>query len=368
MISLSSTTKGGLFIKLYNSKGKRFEYEQEVDEVTGEVKEFAKIEVDNDTELSVGSHEARLRQIEFMKKLEYREKGRRKKHFAQTMPAYEETVIGKYPSKLLDCLMRTLPYMNYNGDNQVNANDVIKISGKIANDTSLSKLWGVSRPTAVKYIDRFVEDNIWETKKIEGFNGNAYRFKQDVFLKGSKSDKEYLSKKVVLETLGTMITHADQERSRILSKPFTHEEKRYAKGLSTFHPIACLGALLTKTHYKSFFLVNNQFDDEIVKEDETVQNVLNSSYKKRRFKFLKKYEMWNLYSRTETKKLSSDRKLELEACVYVLKRIGALGKWETGKNEYYLMNPSLVFASPNAKCDDEWYQFICTMFNLKNLE
>ncbi len=125
---------------------------------------------------------------------------------------------------------------------------------------------------------------------------------------------------------------------------------------------------MTKTHYKSFFLVNNRFDDEIVKEEETVREVLNSSYKKRRFKFLKKYEMWNLYSLTETKKPSADRKLELEACLYVLKRIGALGKWEVGNNEYYIMNPSLVFASPNAKCDHDWYQWICTMFNLKIIE
>nr|WP_222125736.1 hypothetical protein [Paenibacillus xylanexedens] len=138
--------------------------------------------------------------------------------------------------------------------------------------------------------------------------------------------------------------------------------------MSSFHPIAFLGALLTKTHYKSFFLVNNRFDDEIVKEEETVREVLNSSYKKRRFKFLKKYEMWNLYSLTETKKPSADRKLELEACLYVLKRIGALGKWEVGNNEYYIMNPSLVFASPNAKCDHDWYQWICTMFNLKIIE
>lgn len=350
------------------SRKKKVSYEQKVDLETGELKEYASIELDEDTEFSVGSRIARLEREKQLKKLEYREKGKQKKHFAQTMPAFEERIVGEYPSKMLECLLRTLPYMNYNGDNVVNADDLIKINGEIANDTNLSILWSVSRPTAIKYIKQFINDKIWEKKIIDGVNGNAYRFTKEIFLKGKKSNKKHFSKKVILENLKLMIQKSDQERERIMLRPSTRDEKRFAKDLSSFHPIAFLGALLIKTHYKSFFLVNNNYDDEIVRENETVLEVLNSTSKKRRFNFLKKYEMWNLYSQTETKKLSSERRTELEACLYVLKRINALGKWETGKNEYYIMNPSLVFASPNMKCDDEWYCFILSLFNLSHFE
>ncbi|OME49224.1 MULTISPECIES: hypothetical protein [Paenibacillus] len=345
-------------------KKKKVSYEQKVDLETGKVKEYASIELDEDTEFSVGSCLARLEREKQLKKLKYREKGKQKKHFAQTMPAFEEGIVGKYPSRMLECLLRTLPYMNYNGDDVTNADDLIKINGLIANVTALSNLWGVSRPTAIKYINQFVADHVWERKSPEGFNGNAYRFKKDVFLKGKKSDKKYFSKKIVLENLKAIIEQADREKIRIMTHPNSREERLFAEKLSDFYPIAFLGGLMIKTHYKSFFLVNNHCEDEIVKDEETVMDVLKSSHKKRRFKFLKKYEMWNLYSKTKTNKLSSERKLELEACILVLKRIKALGKWETGKSEYFIMNPSLVYASPNMKCDNDWYNFIYSLFNL----
>ncbi|MDK8188678.1 hypothetical protein QP794_01105 [Paenibacillus sp. UMB7766-LJ446] len=343
---------------------KKISYEPGFDDETGELVEYIRIKLDSDTEVRVESRKARLEKIKHLKKFEYREKGRRKKHFAQTMPAFEDSIVGKYPSKMLECLLRTLPYMNYNGDDITNSDDLIKINGLIANDTALSNLWGVSRPTAIKYINQFVADHVWERKFPEGFNGNAYRFKKDVFLKGKKTDKNYFSKKIVLENLKAIIEQADREKTRILKHPNTREERLFAEKLTDFYPIAFLGGLMIKTHYKSFFLVNNTFDDEIVKDEETVIEVLKSSHKKRRFKFLKKYQMWNLYSKTKTKKLSSERKLELEACMLVLKRIKALGRWETGKSEYYIMNPSLVYASPNMKCDDDWYNFIYSLFNL----
>ncbi|WP_054023772.1 hypothetical protein [Bacillus sp. FJAT-28004] len=341
----------------------KIKYEREINPITGEQEDFAKVPVDEDTVISVDSAKAIEERKKQMKIVAYRKKGKRKEPFVQAMPAYEKNIVGKYSPEMLECLFRTLPYMNYNGDNIVNAGNLIKVNGIPANDTSLAKLWGISRQTAIKYIEQFIEDEIWERKQPEGYVGNAYRFKKNVFLKGAKGDKDYFSKKVVLEGLSRMMDEADRERDRIMTRPYTSNEKEFAK-LTSCHPIALLGALLIKTDYKSFFLVNNASLDVIVKPNETVVEVLDSSHKRRRFKFLKVYEMWNLYSKSNTNKLTARQKLELNACLYILKRIKALGKWETGKSEYYIMNPRLVYISPNLKCDEKWYSVIDSLFKL----
>ncbi|MNY53529.1 hypothetical protein D3C86_1892930 [compost metagenome] len=54
------------------------------------------------------------------------------------MPAYENNILGKYSPEMLERLFRTLPYMNYNGDNSVNADNLIKINGIPVNNTSLA--------------------------------------------------------------------------------------------------------------------------------------------------------------------------------------------------------------------------------------
>lgn len=341
----------------------RIKYEREINPITGEQEDYAKIAVDDDTVISVDSAKAIEERKKQMRILVYRRKGKRKEAFAQAMPAYEKNIVGKYSPEMLECLFRTLPYINYNGDKSMNADNLIKVNRVPVNDKYLAELWDVSRRTAKKYIDQFIKDDIWEKKHSEGYGGNTYRFKKDVFLRGIKSDKDYFSKKVVLEELGKMLVQADRERDRIMTRAYTNEEKGYAK-LKSCHPIALLGALLIKTDYKSFFLVNNAASDVTVKPNETVVEVLRSSHKRRRFKFLKGYEMWNLYSKSHTTKLTAVQLLELNACLYILKRIKALGKWETGGAEYYMMNPKLVFISPNLKCDDSWYSVIDSLFKL----
>lgn len=341
----------------------RIKYEREINPITGEQEDYAKIAVDDDTVISVDSAIAIEKRKKQTRIVAYRRKGKRKKAFAQAMPAYEKRIVGKYSPEMLECLFRTLPHINYNSDSLVNDDNLIKINGIPANDTSLSKLWGISRQTAATYIAQFIEDDIWERKKPKGYAGNAYRFKKNVFLKGAKRKKDYFSKKVVLEELSRMMVEADRERKRIMTKPYTKEEKEFAK-LTSCHPIALLGSLMVKTDYKSFFLVNNAASDVVVKPNETVVEVLNSSYKRRRFKFLKVYEMWNLYSTSNAKKLSAAQLLELRACLYILNRIKAVGKWEIGTTKYYIMNPSLVYISPNFKCDKNWYSVIDSLFKL----
>ncbi|WP_027086841.1 hypothetical protein [Cohnella panacarvi] len=347
------------------TKKKKPEFERVVDFETGEFKDYAKIEMDEDTLITIESKEEKRKKAEEVLKQQYRMRARRIEQFAQAMPRYENDVIGTYPARMLECLIRTLPFINYNSG-KFNEQNIIKNQGKAATVSALANLWKVTRPTATKYIKRFIKDGIWSPVKLSKVNGSVFQFKNDVFLKGKKGNKEFFSKKVVLKSLGDMIRTADQEVDRILNKPYTREERLYKEQLSSFHPLALFGALLTKTHFKSFFLVNNS-TDEIISDEETVSEVIGSSHKRRRFRFMKKYEMWNLYEGKKTKSLSGDRKLELEACLYVLTRIKALGTWKTGKSEYIIMNPSLVYVSPNMKCDDEWRKVIGSLFCLPNI-
>lgn len=345
----------------------RITYESETNPITGENQEYAKIPIDGDTLINVESFKAIQARRRYLKMKAYRDKGKRTEPFTQTMPAYERRVVGNYSPEMLECLFRTLPYMNYNSDKDNNSDNLIKINGIPLTDSALTKLWGVSRATAAKYIKQFVYDGVWEKKQPEGFSGNAYRFKKDVFLRGAKNQKEQFTKKIVLAKLKDLINEVDKERERIMKHPYSKEEREYSKKLRSFHPIALLGALLVKTDYKSFFLLNNSPADITVKPDETVLEVLNSSYKSRRFKFLKVYEMWNLYSKAKSTKLRGKQKLELDACLYVLKRVKAIGVWDTGTRPYYLVNPSIIYISPNIKCDNHWYSFIESMFKLSEI-
>ncbi|RAW15514.1 hypothetical protein DC345_12525 [Paenibacillus taichungensis] len=342
----------------------RITYETETNPITGENQEYAKIPTDDDTVINVESAKEIQARRRYLKVQAYRDKGRRTEPFTQTMPAYENKVVGKYSPEMLECLFRTLPYMNYNSDKDTNSDKLIKMNGIPLNDTTLAQLWGVSRSTATKYIKQFVLDGIWGRKKPEGLTGNAYRFEKEVFLRGAKNKKAPFTKKIVLVKLKDIIDKADRERARIINHPYNKEEREYSKQLTSFHPIALLGAILIKTDYKSYFLLNNSPGDVIVKSDETVLEVLNSTFKSRRFKFLKVYQMWNLYSKAKSNKLSGKQKMELNACLYVLKRVKALGVWDTGTRPYYIVNPSLIYVSPHIKCDNHWYSFIESLFNL----
>lgn len=121
---------------------------------------------------------------------------------------------------------------------------------------------------------------------------------------------------------------------------------------------------MTKTHYKTFLLLQNHDDKDLIKDDENVTDVLKIPNRKRKFKFVKQYEMWNLYKGNKMKKLRIENKAELQVCLDILIKSNILGRWETGKTKIYIMNPMLVFVSPNKKYDTQWEKVINTLFDI----
>lgn len=334
-----------------------------VDTETGEIIKGNFIRDDGKTQfrLTAVNSDDHKEFLQHQKNEKYKQEGKRKENFAQAMPKYEEDIVGSYSSALLEALILTIPYMNYNGDDKLNGRDVIEIKNEPATVGTLAKLWGVHRNTATSYIKQFVQDGIWEEVSVAEKKGKFFRFTKEIILKGSKGNVAGYSKKVVLNHLSKVIEESRKELKRIKTKPKTRDEKRWAK--LNPRPLALLGALMSKTHYKTFFLLKNH-TQEVVKSYETVREVLNSERKIRRFKFLKNIDIWNLYSGQNIKKMNSKEKDELDACIKILIRSGALGRLEFGKKEWIMMNPTLVYVSPNLKMDKDWQETINALFNL----
>lgn len=341
-------------------------FKKEVDPETGEIL-GEKIEISWNKDIhrvSVTTKDQHKDYLEHKKRQEYMVMGRRAEQFVQTTSLYEKDIAGKYPAKKMECLMKLIPYMNYNGNRELNAMDVIRIHNKPAILKDIAKLWGVHRETASRYLFEFVEDGILEPIEVKGVNGNTYKFKSTFILKGTNLQDNF-TKKIILKRFQEVIKRCDEEVKKELKK----EKRRKSPRFDSLHPLALLGGLLTKTHYKTFFLLRNHEDPNLVKEGESVTKALNMVTRRRKFKFINKKEMWFLYTGQEISGNMNTKELaELKACIDILIRASAMGEWRSGKNNFLLMNPTLVYVSPNMKFDPEWSSVIQTLFNLGDWE
>ncbi|WP_404331612.1 hypothetical protein [Mesobacillus maritimus] len=349
----------------YNKYTKKY-LEQVIDPKTGEI--IKAIIPKKDTIVNVIPLAAK-EEYEKKKKLEqeienYRTQGKRKEPFAQVSKGFEMDIIGNYSPAMLSCLVQTIPYMNYTADVTSNS-DVIKKGKKPLEQNDLINLWKVSKVTGIKYIKQFIKDGIWEEVSAIKKKGNIkyYRFKHKMVFRG-KNQNEF-TKKIFLRKLESIISIVLEETEKALYRESTRKVKRF----SSLYPLALFAALLTKTHYKTFFLLHNHDDPDLVREGEYVTEILQNPFRKRKFKFLKQYEMWNLYRGNKVKKLKTNEKMELESCLDILVKSNILGRWESGNKKFYLMNPGLIYVSPNKKYDQEWGKVINSLFGLgENIE
>jgi hypothetical protein len=339
---------------------------------TGELIDSENLHVTIETEKEQKQKESYLQYLELQKQIEELEKYRnqhkkpKEEQFVQLMPKFEEEILVKYKKGMIECLFNTVPYIHYNSNNFDNQDRIIRIDGQPATRKALAELWNVNQKKANKYIKTFVEDGIWEERKMPGYQGYVYHFNSDHILKGVKFDDEK-TKKVIIEKLSDVITKINEQVELIrnsASNPFaTDEIKKYAK-LKTFHPLALLVVLMSKVNYQTFFPLRNHTKPILRRKGETVDEVLNSPWKRKRINFLSHKELWNLYSGEKIKaNLSGGRNAELQACLYVLKTVKAIGIWETD-DSYIILNPSLVFVSLDFKCDDDWKNNILGLFGL----
>lgn len=301
---------------------------------------------------------------------------KKEERFVQLMKPYEEKIVGSYKKEPLDLLMKLLPFVHYNGNDEYDKDKILKINGKPATYSVISKEYDISLNTVKRYFKQYMKDGIMEPTKIKGTRGDVFKFKKDVILKGLKIE-DHFSKKVNVEKLTLMINESEKIKQKLLTNPKTAEEKALASNLSNCYPMAMLAAILVKTDYKTYFLLENAGSENIIKENETVMEVLNSSHKIRRLQFLKRYQIWNLYNGTNIAPTNEDeesfddsylngkQRAEMRACLYILKKIRAIGVWETGGESFLIINPSLVYISHEMKCDAEWGNYISTMFKLK---
>ncbi|WP_312096191.1 hypothetical protein [Niallia sp.] len=332
-----------------------------IERATGKFITYERIQGANERLISKNSDKSFKEMIE---KEEYRKNGERKDPFAQATSVYENGVVGKFSAKKLDSLIRLVPKMNYNANEKENKDSVIRIKNKPALTKDLADAMGVSIRTGQDYLDEFIGADVMEEVKLSGINGKAYRFKNTAFLRGANDSDEY-TKKVAFNKLQEIISKVDGEVKKAVG--LERSQAAFAKKkpkFKNFYPLALLGVLLSKTHYKTFMFLKNHSDPTLVKDGEKVVDALNMKKRFRQFKFLKKYELYNMYSGLNTKSLSGTQKAELEASMKILKKLGAVGSWDSNGREIFFMNPLLVYASPNMKCDEEWKKIIFTFFNI----
>lgn len=331
------------------------------DKKTGDIVDYERIQGENEKIINKNSVQAFK---EMKEKEEYRKNGQRKNLFAQTNSFYENNVVGRYSPKQLESLMYLVPYMNYNTDEKDNKDDIIRIGNKPAILKQLTKIMKVSINTGTQYMEDFITDNIIEEVDTKGVKGKTYRFKNTAFLRGANDSNEF-TKKLAFDKLKTVISKIETEVKKSVTKEknlaaFAKKKPKFTQ----LYPLALLGALMSKTHYKTLMFLKNHSDPELVKDGEKVIDILNKTKRFREFKFLKQYELYNMYSGLHIRSLNGNRKAELEACIKILKKLGAIGSWDSNGREIFFMNPLLVYVSPNMKCDEEWKKIIFTFFNI----
>lgn len=294
----------------------------------------------------------------FLEKERYKLMGRKdkNKHFVQCSENYQQNVVGKYSPKMLEALMMLVPYLNYKGK-------VIKIDGKHANLYDIKDLLGISKQTTINYLSVFEKDGILESIPSGVKNENNYISKSDVLFKGENKSEQFTKKIVQAEMLKVIKSVKDQMNSR-KDKTKTNSNLKNAKPKQyrEIYPLALLGILIPLFHWKTYILAKNS-SDELVKENETVREVIRSAKRRRRFQFPYKYDLWNLYKSANVKSLSKNQKEELEECIDILTKAQAI-KIIPGQRDIMVINPTLIYVSLHVKCDEDWQEMIKDLFYL----
>ncbi|MGM0841380.1 MAG: hypothetical protein ACQEWE_11665 [Bacillota bacterium] len=279
--------------------------------------------------------------------------------FVQILNCFTTEIVSRYSAKQFEALIRLLPLINYTNKSD-NYEKVLMFNRKRANETILYEVMKVGNKTGKKYLLDFVKDNILEAvndQRDKRFT--YYKSTGKVFLRGIKSDDSF-SKKVVLRRLHKVIMDIDKEVEKHKKK------KRSTIKKKDIYPLALLGAAISVVHYKTFMFMKNYTDDSLVKEGEQVSEVMKMKKRIQQFKFIKQYEWWNMYSGQNLKRLNNEKKQELELCFQILKKVNAIGEWRTTKS-FLIMNPLLVYISPNEKYDEEWKSVLESLFQISNV-
>lgn len=255
-------------------------------------------------------------------------------------------IVGKLKQSELHALMLLIPYMQYD-------EKPLKRDGALLSLQEVyEEIWGVSKVTGSQYMKTFKELELLDTMNASGSKRTKFvTVKRDFLFRGERNFSDY-NVKIFQKKMQEVIEKVNQQ---IISS-----NNRRRKKLDLY-PLALLAAILPHFHFQTFFLVRNP-NEIVIKDGETVQEVLKNSRKRRRIKFLKNKELWTLMTGQELGKsnLSKEKTERLGLYFKMLKRAGAIGVWG-GETDLYLVNPNLMFVTPNTR-NMTWYDSITALF------
>lgn len=310
--------------------------------------------------VSEGSAEAYKELKEKEKEItNYHNNGKIEERFGQILPKYEEEMIVNLSAKEMECIVRTMPYVQYTS--KTHNENVIRYNDKNAKLTDFEKIWKVSNKTRIEYIKKFKELGYIREIKNEKGKTKGYQISDAIFIRGY-NDTDVTTKKVILEKLSYLIPQIDKETEKFERYEKQRKKKNY--GGYSLNPLALLGILISKVHFKSHYVLSNH-RDEIVLGEATVLETLETKKGVRRFKFISNPELWSLLKGgTNKKKLEKEELTTLRDSIQILKNVFAIAGEDNGKKHMLLVNPELVFVNPNFKGDEEWERYVKSKFNI----
>ncbi|MDA1569387.1 hypothetical protein PDK93_25395 [Bacillus cereus] len=279
---------------------------------------------------------------------EYKDRTARKEPFVQCKKPFDELVAG-YSKLTKECIVKLMPYIGYK-------EDVLKKNGNPLILEDLYTIWDVSHRSARSVLDILIKDGVLIEFDSGERNTKHFKATGKIIFKGK--NKNNFTQKINTDALQEFIV-------KIGSKLKTREEQaeRHGHKISPIYPLALFGGLIPNFHYLTYLLAKNG-SETIVKDKETVHDVLQSPRKIRRFQFLSNIELWNIYSGQNNKTLNRKKREELNECIDILLKVGILGCFTSHGKSLYIINPKLIYSSPGFKCDEEWKKFITTLFKL----
>ncbi|NUJ08515.1 hypothetical protein [Bacillus paranthracis] len=313
-----------------------------IDRETGEVKGVIK-SITGDAIILDAQKEAEKRAF-----LKYRRDTARKEPFVQCEKPFDELVTG-YSKLTKECIVKLMPFIGYK-------EDLLKKDGNPLILEDLYKIWGVSHRSARTILDILIKDGVLVEFDSGERNTKHFKVTGRIIFKGK--NKNNFTQKINTEALKGYIEKIEE---KLLIREKT--AKRYNKKVSPIFPLALFAGLIPNFHFKSFLITKNG-SEEIIKNSETVHEVLQSPRKRRRFQFLNNIELWNIYSGQNNSTLNARERKELNDCLEMLLNVGILGYFTSHGKKLYLINPNLIYSSPGFKCDEEWKRSVTTLFKL----
>ncbi|HGA0513268.1 TPA: MarR family transcriptional regulator [Bacillus pacificus] len=293
----------------------------------------------------------------------YEESLEKKDPFAQTGKEYS-AMSEKLTQAELHYLMQIIHYVPF-------GEKPIKKDGKLLTIGDMHKIWGVSRQTASRYINKYIKLGIAKKEKSKTSKREEYLvIKKEFWFKGNKNFKGYSSKVMeekmeqVIESIKIQVAEylivAQEEENKL-----AEEQKREPKEIKNCFPLSLLGVLIAHIHFQTFFLVHNPTDIAIL-EGETVEEVMDSEYKSTQrpghMKFMSKIDIWRKITGKKVKELETEQSQKLDLYFQMLLKAGALISID-GMENRLIMHPELAFVTPRVK-DTEWYKFIEKLFKI----